>query len=508
MQTKNSLPLQSLWEATGGAAQSFPQLQGSESTEVIIIGGGISGLTTAYLLGKAGIAVAVIEARKIGMGTTACSTGNLYELTSTPLSAILSSYGSTTAKRVYQSRARAIDFMEELVFTNGIDCDFKRVPFHYYLEKSSTKGESFLARELAAARVCQFAVKKLKASQNPLPFAVDRLLRIANQGQINPLAYVRGLAKQLPPSVKVYEQSPVLRIDAQGARVFTGEGELSGKIVVMATHIPKGFLTMQIKLAGIREIALAVDTIDEAMPPGIFWGIDHEEYSLRRYSNKEKKHYLVLIGDLHKTGHRTASETPFATFERYLGERFVLGNERYGWAAQSYYSADALPYIGKDSEKLYYMTGFSADGLVFGSLAGMIVSDSILKRKNPWADLYQSERCAMIRSLRAVIQEGFEVSCHFLAGRYLPSKEALADIEVGEGGVINHGCKKLAVYRQGADAYQCVSAVCTHLGCIVRYNPLEKSWDCPCHSSRFDLEGRVIEGPALENLEKRSLERK
>jgi glycine/D-amino acid oxidase-like deaminating enzyme/nitrite reductase/ring-hydroxylating ferredoxin subunit len=491
--------LKSLWELTAKPAKSFPPYLGRSSTQVVVVGGGISGITTAYLLGKAGIDVVLLEARTIGSGTTGRSTGNLYSLTATPLAKMLTSYGLCVTKDMLRSRAEAIDFIERTVRENEISCNFLRVGFHYYLENRTESGLVFLQGELKAAERCGLAAEMLPRS--PLPFPTQGILQIGGQAQIHPLRYVRGLAENMPANVKIYENSPIVDFDAARGAAITAHGEVRGKHLILATHVPKGFFPVQTMLRPEREMALSMRTRVPTLPGGIFWQVDPSNYSLRVHHEGGDLSYLLLIGQYHKTRNQGEHFDPFHPMRSYLSERFSVDDHFHGWGAQAYMPADALPFIGHVKDRLYYMTGYGADGLVFGTLAAQIISDQICKRYNRWQRLYAPCRFQPLKSASGVVKEAANNACHYAKDWLGTPTSTLAGIEAGKAGVIKHKGERLAVYRVDAGRVHCVSAVCTHLKCIVGFNPIEKSWDCPCHGSRFSIDGRVIEGPALRNLE-------
>lgn len=494
--------LSSIWAATAGAGTGFSPHSGKTHVDVVVIGGGITGLTSALLLSRAGQKVALLEARRVGLGTTGRSTGNLYVTTDKHLSTLTRSYGLATVKEVITSRSTAIDFIEQTVKDEGIDCHFQRVPFFQFLERAETRVQDFLAKEFEAAQQCGLQAELLQEA--PLPFKTQAALRLSGQAQFHPLLYAQGIASHLAQSCSIFENSPAIDIDHTQGKVTTPSGEIRAKHIIVATHTPKGVSPLHLALSPIREFGIAAQLKEANMVPGIYWGVDQPKHSLRCV-NASGKQYLVVIGEKYKTGHKPPSSDPIHSLESYASSRFNLASERVGWSAQAYQGADQLPYIGKYKDRLFLLTGFSTDGLVFGTLGAMIVSDHILGRENSWSNLYTPNRCRPLKSAKAILKEGFDVYCQYQKDLPIVGTRKLEDIRPGEGGIIERQGEKLAVYRKDETAYECVSAVCTHLKCIVTFNPIEKSWDCPCHASRFETNGKVIEGPALRNLEARPL---
>jgi glycine/D-amino acid oxidase-like deaminating enzyme/nitrite reductase/ring-hydroxylating ferredoxin subunit len=470
---------------------------------VVVIGGGISGLTCALHLSDAGKRVVLIEAHRIGSGTTGRSTGNLYSVVGEGLSVLSGSWGTNTIRKVVESRAAAIRFIERTVSEHGIACDFARVPMYRFSEDDSSLSRRFLLRERDASLRCGLSASLV--DDVPLPFSTAKGLLLEGQAQFHPLKYARGLAALVARKCEVYEKSPAIDIDSTRGVVRCEGGEIRAKCIVVATHIPKGFQTVQMRMSPIREQAIAAK-IRTPIEPGIYWKTDHPKRSIRNVRDGEAN-YALVIGDSFKTGHGDPEENLEAV-ENYVSSHFETDDHLYYWGAQSYRSADDLPFIGRQDDRVFFLSGFSTDGLVYGTLGAEMVSDYILERKNPWSALYPPHRFTPLRSLKTMAKEGAENACEYVRNIPGVGTTSLDELLPGCGGIITHEGKKVAAFRDPDGKLHGVSAVCTHLKCIVRFNSVERSWDCPCHASRFALDGQVLEGPALKALEPVALDAK
>ncbi len=496
-----SFDFASIWSVTSRRETVYPSLREPVSADVAIIGGGISGLTCAYLLAEAGKNVVVLEASEIGSGTTGRSTGNLYVTVDQWLSGLKSKWGREKASHIVFSRASAIDFIEKTAAQLKTDCGFRRVPFHYFTEKVTKENSHRFEDELQTAHELNVPAQIMNSLT--VPFKMERALQLANQAQFHPLRYVRGLAQMISARVRIFENSPVVDYDLH-SRTLTCRGrQIKADRIVFATHVPIGTWGLQMRLSPIREHGVAV-LYKGTEVPGTFWCADTPKRSVRMLT-ADGRTYVMTIGKKFKTGHYPDNEKENEILLKYLNDRFPLGEEKYWWGAQSYSSADEIPFIGEFHEGCYALTGFSSDGLVYGTLGAQIVADEILKRENPWAELYRPERKTYFKSAAVMSKEGVENFCEYLKDLPKTGTVSADEIARGQGGIVEKNGEKIAVFRDEQNALHAVSAVCTHMKCIVTFNSAEKTWDCPCHASRFRTDGTVIEGPAMNPLEGKTL---
>jgi len=496
----------SVWKATSDETY-FQPLGNDTSVDFAIVGGGITGLTAAELLSKHGHSVAVLEAGKIGEGTTGGSTGNLYAPVSYRLSGILEQYDEKTLKSVVESRLEAIQFIETNILKYTIPCSFVRAPWHLFTgtdERHETIEKEYNAAQKAGLKVSY--TDKLS-----VPMQVHSGIVVEDQAQFNPLEYVKSLAQNLNTGhCSIYENTRVTEVkNEKDGRVMlsTFAHTITAKKVILATHTPIGFYPVQTVVYPYREDGIAAKLNGgEYPPPGIFWELSKGHHHSFRLYDSGKDKYLVVVGEPYKVGQSDDTEGGFDRLEKYARQNFDIKSIEYTWASQSYRSADGLPFIGKIDDNIYTGTGFGTDGLVYGTLAAMIIADQVIGKENSRSKLYDPGRSHIVESVKNFISENLNAAGELAKDLIGTHKDiSLNDLKPGEGKVVEYNSKKIAVYKDDMEKIHAVSAVCTHLGCIVHWNNAEKTWDCPCHGSRFKINGHVIEGPALNPLAEEEL---
>lgn len=496
----------SVWK-TSGTSSSFPSLSSDLKVDVAIIGGGITGINAAYLLSQAGKKVAVIEARKVGDGSTGYSTGNLYSLVGGEgLHSIQSKWSEEVAQQVIASRELAVDFIENRVKEFDINCDFKRIPWCLFTNIEDQ--QKFIDKEREAIE--KAGVNVSDGIPFPLPYTAG--FRVEGQAQFNPYVYVVELAKKIQSEkCMIFENTSLTDLEEdEVCTVKTTGGTITADYVIMATHTPKGFHKVQAALTARRECAVAVKLNGEYPLPGTFWyRLEKEHYSLRTYDTPAGP-VLMLLGQTYEVGHQEKHKDRFDRLESFLRQHFDVSSVVFKWAAQNYKSADHLPFIGLSAgkKKTFLATGFAADGLVYGTVAALVIFDQIMGDENPYSKTYDASRITLFASAKEYIKQTVTVATQYLKDipGIVEAKDA-DEIPVGDGRVIQSGGEKIAAYRDEENNLHLCSAVCTHMDCIVDFNKEEKSWDCPCHGSRFSFDGKVIEGPAIFDLPKRNLKK-
>lgn len=494
----------SIWREKGREL-SFSKLEKSKEADVVIIGGGITGLTAAMLLTEKGKKVIVLEAHNIGNGSTGFSSAHLTTDIDEEYRNLSSTFDEETAATVAESRRSAIDFIEKTSREKNISCDFRRVPGYLYTELPEELG--MIREEEEAARKAGLEVRLTDSV--PLPFNIKKGLKFANQAEFNPQEYLAGLAGFVVSNGgEIFENSFVnsIREEDENYIVRTTTGSVKGKQVIMATHLPLFINVLQTMAAPYISYMVAAKLKSNEYPVGLFWDMG-DPYHYTRFYQNENGAYVVVGGEDHKTGHRADTGESYNKLIKYVQERFDIESVDYKWSAQYYEPADGLPYIGRSPfhDKVFVATGFSGDGLIYGTIAAILISDMISGKQNFWLKAYDSTRFTPAASAAEFIKENTDVAMRFVKDRFVSDTGGLEELRAGEGKIIKLNGEKVAVARDENDDLHAVSPVCTHMKCFVDWNKSEKTWDCPCHGSRFSMDGEVLYGPAVKALEKKEI---
>lgn len=494
----------SLWNKISVRPSQYPELTKDIEVDVAIIGGGITGITAAAQLMAAGKKVVILEADKIGGVTTGSSTGNLYIAVQPFYQNIYSKFNLKTAKAIAQSRKFAIDYIEKNIKEKNINCHFSRRPWYAYTCKDPRIS---FEKEVELFKKMEVPIEYTNTL--PLPLKFKKAVVMQNQARFNPLQYVISMADALAKQgCLIFENTRVKHIDEKDfCTLKTAQGTVIAKKIVMATHTPIGINPTQLFTAPYRSYVVAVRLKDHKYPEGHFWDLDRPPHATCTHAETGNHPELLMVaGSHHKTGQGTHMDSHYAEMETFLRDHFSVAEVAYKWSAQHYQAADDVPYIGlanRFSKHTYMATGYFADGLVYGTLAGIIISDLISEKNNPLENIYRSTRFKPIASAGFLAKEDTNLFLQYLKDYPLFGSHQYEDVKVGEGKVMEINREKCAVSRDEKNQLHIVSAVCTHMKCIVNWNDAEKTWDCPCHGSRFRQDGKVIEGPAISNLEKK-----
>ncbi len=496
----------SLWTVTA-PARRYPVLEGEVEVDVVVVGGGIAGLTTAWLLKQEGKRVAVVEMHRLLSGQTGQTTAHLTELIDTPYATLMSDFGEKGAQLAAASSRAAIEQIASLVERLRISCGFQRLPAYRYAETEAEARD--LEREARAAR--QAGLMCNLTQQVPLPYPVKLALRVEDQAQFHPREYLLALAEGLPgDGSHLFEETQVLSIrEGRPCRVETNRGVLLCRDVVEATTTPLNRLFLHTKLYPYRTYAVA-GPLRSPLETALYYD-SKDPYHYIRLQQVDGVPYVIVGGEDHKVGTEEDTASCFTALEEYTRQHFPVSTLTHRWSGQVIEPADGLPYIGRNSgsSHVWVATGFSGNGMTFGTLAGIILKDLLLGRQNPYAALYEATRVKPKAGAKDFIQENAEVAFRFVADRLArPDGHSLEEVPPGEGRILEVDGKKVAVFREDGGAVHAVSPVCTHMGCHVHWNNSERSWDCPCHGARYSPTGEVLNGPAVKPLESKKLPRK
>jgi glycine/D-amino acid oxidase-like deaminating enzyme/nitrite reductase/ring-hydroxylating ferredoxin subunit len=483
-------------------------------TEVLIIGGGIAGLTTAYKLLKAGRKVTLVEDGFIGSGETGRTTAHLTAALDDRYYFLEDTFGKEAAKLAAESHTAAIDEIEKNVTDLNIDCNFKRVNGYLFLHPSDKKEN--LQKEFEATLNAGLNTGLLSHTPSIAGGDTFGSLAFYNQAQFHILNYLTGLAKGIIAlGGEIFTEARADKITKEGAVVngFT----FSAKDIVVATNSPvNDTLTMHTKQFAYRTYVIAGKVPKGRLPYSLWWDTGDADskwvsqpYHYVRLESFDDEHDLLISGgEDHKTGQADEEGIPeterYDRLETWTRNYFPMLEEiTYKWSGQVMEPVDSLGFMGKNpgDDNIYIITGDSGNGMTHATIGAIIISDSILGRKNKWEDLYSPSRITFKTAIDFAKEAGNTVS-QYLDWIAASDLKNVADLGNGEGGILSSGLKKIAVYRDYDNSLRAFSAVCPHLGCIVQWNNDEKSFDCPCHGSRFSCDGVVTNGPAKTDLSK------
>ena len=493
---------ESLWRGTHPAGPPASQLQRDVHADVAIVGGGITGLTAALLLARQGQRVVLLERDRIGSGETGNTTSHITEAVDIRYQTLIKDFGEEAAGLVAGSSREATTWMEQVAASGPDQCGFARLPGYLYTEKNADV--EFLANELDAARRAGCDVEWV--DRVPLPFPTRGAVRWNHQAQVHATRYLDRLLQMASAAgVAIFEGTPVIGVqEGTPCRVETEHATVEALAVVVAANVPiNNRVLLHTKLAAYRSYAIAAE-VPAGYVDGLFWDTD-APYHYTRCQVIDGKTFLIVGGEDHKTGEKSDTEACFDALVAYTRQRFGVTTEAYRWSGQIIEPVDGLPFIGLNSgsQHVYVGTGYSGNGITFGTVAGMIVSDAILGKTNPYATLFDATRVKPLASAVAFVKENAAVAAHLVTDRLTSlnvEEKSIQALKPGEGGVFNSDEGRIAVCRTQSGTVQAVSAVCTHLGCDVAWNNAEQTWDCPCHGSRFSPDGTVLNGPAVVEL--------
>lgn len=499
---------ESFWIGTTDAPR-FPALTSDVRVDVAIVGGGIVGIMAATFLKEAGKSVAVVEARRVVEGVTGHTTAKVTSLHTLVYDELIQKFGEDKARLYAASNQAAIGIIRQLCEERRLDCEFSETSAYTYTVVDDYISK--IEKEAEAAR--SLGLPAAYHDEIPLPFPVKAAVGFTGQAQFHPRKFLLPLVDAIPGDGSyVFEDSRVTDIEeGSPCAVSTAAGSVvAADDVIIATNMPisnKGMFFARAEPS--RGYALAMDAPEDRVPDGMFINVGAPTHSVRPAPHKGGN-VLILAGEGHHVGEGGDHRDHWERLEEWARKDLGATNVVYRWSTQDFYSLDKVPFIGKmqpGSDHLYTATGFSAWGMTNGIVSGRLLADLITDVPNPWAELYDPNRIN-VKSLPSFVKKGGHDAKRWFGDRLkgAPDPEQTRGLQPGGGEVFDVEGEKVAVHRDESGALHAVSAVCTHLGCIVAWNDAEKSWDCPCHGSRFSATGEVLQAPAAEPLEPRDLE--
>jgi len=484
----------------------FPALRRSVDADVVVVGGGLTGITSALLLGEAGLRVALVERGKVGGIDTGCTSAHLTCVVDAHFDDLVSRLGRDHAQAVWDAGLAAIGQVEALVDRFDIDCDFSFVPGYLHIAIDAApadekKERQRLRDEAALASEMEFDVGYVDEA----PLSGTPAMRVENQAKFHPRKYLRALLQEMPSrGVDVFEESNV-EVTKEGVKV--GSHEIRAPWVVLATHNPLQGRQSTLQ-ASVLQTGLSLYTSYVVRAPlsglknageleeALFWDT-HSPYRYLRIDRIDGEPFAIAGGADHKTGQVAEPDKCYRDVESWLARILPGAQVTERWSGQVIETPDMLPIIGTVAEKQFIATGFAGNGMTFGTLAAMMARDWAAGKRNPWRDLFDPGRTKVRGGTWDYLKENLDYPYYLIRDRFVgPDARSLRAVKRGEGKIVEIGGKRLAAYRSDKGVVTLLSPVCTHMGCNVAWNRVEQTWDCPCHGSRFTPQGKVLAGPA------------
>jgi len=507
-QTAAQLDVKPYWHDSSQMPR-FRPLERDLRVDVGIVGGGITGLTAAYLLKRAGKTVAVIDRDRLGGVDTGHTTAHVTCVTDADLSDLVADFGRDHAQATWDAGLAAIAEIDTIVENESIDCHWDWVPGYKFaaLDGDAQKEADRLRKEAAIARDLGFEVTFLDA----VPFFNRPGIEVSGQARFHPRRYLAALASLVDgDGSHVHEHTESEEIVDDPLAIKAGGHTISCDHVIIATHTPLmgktnivSATTFQSKLFLYSTYVIAGRVPRDTVPDALFWDTADPYHYLRLDRHRD---YDVVIfgGQDHKTGQADDTESCYAALQRTLTGLIPNIDITHRWSGQVIETADGLPFIGETSSRQFIGTGYAGNGMTFGTVAALMARDSVLGRRNPWDDLFDPGRTKVMAGAWDYVKENADYPYYLLKDRLTgPDGKSLRELRRGEGRILDLKGERVAAWRSPAGRVTMLSPTCTHMGCEVDWNEAESTWDCPCHGSRFKPTGAVLSGPAESPLEKK-----
>lgn len=460
-------------------------LKSDIEVEAVVIGAGITGLLTAYMLKERGINVVVIERGKILSGNTKNTTAKITIQHDIIYNKLIKEFGEENAKRYAKANQLAIETYNDIIEANKIDCDFKREDAYIYSLNNSRKIES----EYKAA--IKIGIDAELVDEIEVPFKIAKAVKFKNQAQFNPIKFLNYIAKDLT----IYEDTTA--IDIEEDTVITKHGKIKAKSIVVATHFPIINVPGYYFLRMHQERSYVIALENAQIVNGMYKDENTAGYSFRRY-----KDLLILGGSDKRTGNNESGGC-YNNLREFAKKHYPTAIEKYNWSAQDCMTSDGIPYIGvysKEMPNVYVATGFNKWGMTSSMVSAIIISDMITGEENDLCKIFSENRFDITASIKNLVRDGIETAYNFIAQKISLPMETIENVNNGEGETIIYNGEKVGVYKDNDGKIYTVSTKCPHLGCELKWNVDDLSWDCPCHGSRFDYKGNLLDSPAIKEL--------
>jgi len=497
--------LKSPW--LNGAAVSLSSANATtEVYDALIVGAGITGITAALLLQKAGRKTLLADAHTIGFGTSGGTSAHINTFADTTYAEAESAFGEEGAQLFADAINEGRDLIQQNINTYNIACDFEIKTGYVFAQ---TEDEAKQLDDLYEGTK-KVGVHIRYADEVPVPMGYQKAVLLENQAQFHPIKYITALAQEfIKGGGIIAENTKIETLDTEEELHLarTPGFTIRARSVIYATHIPPGITTLNFRCAPYRSYVLGVKLKDNKYPDALVYDMQ-EPYHYYRTHNIDGQDLLIAGGNDHKTGHESP-EKAFEDLENYIRKHYQVSSVKYKWSSQYYIPADGFPYIGQlpgASEGVYCATGFNGNGMMLGTISAKILSDLVTGIPSRYEKIFSPSRIKPIAGFTEFVKENADVVYHFVADRLsIKDTDSLNRLQPGSANVVEVDGKKVAAYRDEEGNFHTLNPVCTHAKCIVNWNTEEKSWDCPCHGARYDIDGNVLTGPATRGLEQINL---
>jgi glycine/D-amino acid oxidase-like deaminating enzyme/nitrite reductase/ring-hydroxylating ferredoxin subunit len=504
--------LTSLWQDT--TSREKESLTGNRLSiedqffDVVIVGGGITGLTTAVLLQEAGFKCAILEANTLCFGTTGGTTAHLNTVLDTPYTTIIKNFNKETAQMIADAAKAAIAQVRSNIDKYNIQCGFNPATAYMF---SQTQDQTKELHEIYEASK-GLGIDIEYTHKLPVNITMDRAVAIHGQAKFHPTRYVMGLAEAFQASGgRIVEYCPVTGAENNDPiTVHTERGDITCTYLIYATHIPPGKNILDTRVAPYRSYAMAV-TLKTPYPQGLVYDM-YDPYHYYRAQTIDGQTYFIAGGEDHKTGHEENPQSRFLKLEAHIQAHFNVDQVLYKWSSQYFEPVDGIPYIGHlpgEPGNIFVATGFGGNGMIYSAVSALLFKELLLRETEKYAPVFNPNRIKPIAGFTNFVKENTDVMKKWV-GKLLPAEKlaSFADMAPGEGRVVKVEDDTIALYKDEQGELHALSPACTHMGCHVTWNNMEKTWDCPCHGARYSPDGAVLTGPttmSLENIDIRSL---
>ncbi|WCT10155.1 FAD-dependent oxidoreductase [Mucilaginibacter jinjuensis] len=496
---------QSPWQ-TGISLTEDQEATINTSYDVLIVGAGITGITTALMLQKAGKQCVVADSYVAGFGTTGGTSAHLNTFADTTYAEAESAFGKEGAQLFADAINEGFDIINSNIKHYKIDCDYETKTGFVYAE---TDDEVKQLDDLYTGTQ-NVGVSINYTDDVPTPVEYQKAVALPDQAQFHPLKYLQAIQQQfIELGGVVLNYTQVTEFEQSGGlfKVATNNNPISARAIIYATHMPPGVNVFNFRCAPYRSYVLGVKLTDDKYPDALVYDMQ-EPYHYFRTHEIDGQKFLIAGGNDHKTGHEDA-EKAFEDLEKYIRKYYNVSSVKYKWSSQYYVPVDGFPYIGQmpgEPQGVYCATGYNGNGMMLGSIAAKILSDLVIGDEGKYEKIFSPARIKPIDGFTEFVKENADVAYHFIADRFnIHETDSLKRLKPDSGKVVEVNGQKIAAYRDGTGKIHALSPVCTHAKCIVNWNQEEKSWDCPCHGARFDINGEVLTGPARKELQQINL---